>query len=80
MTAKNNCWDNLNCPTKEACPAYPDFGRKCFAVTGTLCRGESQGSYEDKISSCRDTCKFYLDMMFGGAENKPLWTGARSDH
>ncbi|MEW6349919.1 MAG: two-CW domain-containing protein [Thermodesulfobacteriota bacterium] len=74
MITRVNCWEELRCSDKEACPAYPDFGRECFAVTGTACQGEKQGSFEEKISKCRHRCKFYQDMMFGGSENKTLWT------
>ena len=33
-------------------------GRACWAIAGTLCGGETQGSFAHKISTCRD-CKFY---------------------
>lgn len=62
---RKKCWDSLQCGQQNSCPAYPDNGRNCFAVTATLCRGEEQGSYEDKIAKCRDTCGFYQGMMEG---------------
>ncbi len=57
------CWEILNCARQEDCPAYPNHGRECFAVTGTICRGKQQGSYEEKIAQCRTTCDFYKDVM-----------------
>jgi len=33
-------------------------GRACWVVTGTLCDGQTQGSYEEKIHECRK-CAFY---------------------
>lgn len=60
-----NCWDYLKCQTKESCPAFPSRGWECWNVPGTLCSGESQGSYDDKIAQCRGTCDFYHDMMMG---------------
>lgn len=53
------CWEALNCTTKDTCPTYPDHGLKCWEVTGTLCRGEKQGSYEDKRAVCATDCAFY---------------------
>jgi methyl-accepting chemotaxis protein len=63
--ARKSCWEKLNCGREQACPAYPDHGRNCFAVTSTMCRGERQGTYEEKISACRDSCAFYEDVMAG---------------
>jgi hypothetical protein len=67
-----NCWEFLKCGREAGCPAYPDHGKECFAVTGTTCRGEKQGSYDDKIHKCRETCGFYGNMMCGG--NSELWS------
>jgi len=60
-----NCWEFLKCGREQGCKAYPSHGRSCFAVTGTLCRGEEQGSYDQKIAKCRETCPFYRSMMGG---------------
>jgi methyl-accepting chemotaxis protein len=57
------CWDATHCGKRDSCPAYPNNGRTCYAVTGTLCRGEKQGSYTEKIASCRETCPFYAELM-----------------
>ncbi len=32
-------------------------GRFCWVITGTLCKGEKQGTYAKKLKSCLD-CKF----------------------
>ncbi len=79
MTERPNCWQKLSCSHRETCPAYPDFGRECFSVPGTVCRGETQGSYKDKISQCRNTCTFYQDMMFGDSEKKTLWSNTQAN-
>jgi methyl-accepting chemotaxis protein len=60
-----NCWELVKCGREEMCPAYPHHGRECFAVTATMCRGEEQGSYQEKIQKCRDECKFYKHVMGG---------------
>jgi len=54
-----NCWEYLHCDRQDDCPAYPDHGRVCFSVTGTMCHGEVQGSYQEKIKNCRESCDFY---------------------
>jgi methyl-accepting chemotaxis protein len=63
--ARQNCWEILKCGRQDACPAYPNHGRDCFAVTATLFRGEKQGSYAEKIQKCRDTCDVYKGLMNG---------------
>jgi methyl-accepting chemotaxis protein len=63
--ARSNCWEILKCQRESACPAYPEHGRDCFAVTATMCRGEKQGSYDEKISKCREVCNFYTGIMDG---------------
>jgi hypothetical protein len=60
---RENCWEHRKCGREETCPAFPNHGRGCFAVTGTWCRGEKQGSYDAKIAKCRAECDFYKDLM-----------------
>jgi hypothetical protein len=60
---RENCWEHRKCGREQGCPAYPHHGRACFAVTGTWCRGEKQGSYDEKIAKCRKVCDFYKDLM-----------------
>jgi len=67
-----NCWEVLKCGRESGCPAFPDHGRQCFSVTGTVCRGKEQGTYKDKIHACRSTCAFYANMMSGGRPE--LWS------
>ncbi len=58
-----NCWEVVQCGREENCPAYPAHGKTCFVVTNTLCRGEEQGSYEDKIEKCRMVCSYYHEII-----------------
>ncbi len=37
-------------------------GRACWAVTGTLCGGEVQGTFAVKLISCME-CEFYKRVM-----------------
>lgn len=61
--AERNCWESLSCGKQENCPAYPNNGRVCFSIEKTLCRGEIQGQYLQKIEKCRESCSFYKDLM-----------------
>ncbi len=60
---EEKCWEHMNCKVYEGCPAYPMNGRSCFSRTGTLCRGETQGTYMDKKEQCR-ACDFYINDLF----------------
>jgi hypothetical protein len=59
VTKHTNCWEFKNCQVKDECPAYPMFGKLCFSVKGTLCEGQVQGDYQEKIARCRAECDFY---------------------
>ena len=64
-TANHNCWEVLECKDMSNCPAYPDNGKMCWEVQGTLCRGERQGEYHDKVGDCRTLCKFFHAVIMG---------------
>jgi len=36
-------------------------GRSCWVVAGTLCKGETQGTFAVKFGSC-EACEFYLSV------------------
>ena len=56
------CWEYMKCGRdKDAttkCPAYPNFGRVCWAVAGTFCEGKVQGTFAQKYEDC-GKCDFY---------------------
>jgi hypothetical protein len=58
-----NCWEYKKCRKEKECPAYPNHGRICFSVTGTVCLGEVQGTYQEKIKMCRERCTFYIEEL-----------------
>lgn len=62
MAAEQNCWVIMNCGKEKECPAYPHSGSTCFHTSNTLCRGEIQGSYEEKITACRE-CDVYKHLV-----------------
>ena len=62
-----NCWEHKNCGREKngenvdelgICPAYPEHGKRCARVVGTLCGGEVQGTFASKLTDCLK-CEFY---------------------
>lgn len=62
-----NCWEFKGCGRERGghneeaygvCPAYPDNGRECARVAGTLCSGEVQGMFAQKLVACL-RCDYY---------------------
>jgi len=60
-----NCWEYKKCGKEKSCPAYPNEGRLCFGVEGTLCMDKKQGDYQEKIQNCRANCDFYKNELMG---------------
>ncbi len=60
-----SCWEHLKCGREKECPAYPRQGTVCWTLEATMCRGEQQGGYEQKIKSCRQKCEYYNGVMDG---------------
>ncbi len=63
----SDCWEIKECgrvpggdkvTQMGVCPAYPDDGKSCWAVAGTLCGGTVQGAAAKKLGSCM-SCNFY---------------------
>jgi two-component system NtrC family sensor kinase len=59
---QTKCWDYMQCGRDKdsalKCPAYPNFGRTCWAVAGTFCEGKVQGTFAQKYEDCKK-CEFY---------------------
>ena len=62
-----NCWeykqcgrekDGVHAKKKGVCSAYPDHGKECARVAGTLCGGKVQGEFVMRFLSCVK-CDFY---------------------
>ena len=62
-----NCWDFMKCGRQGGgeragelgvCPAYPDHGKHCARLAGTLCGGAVQGVFATKLATCLK-CDFY---------------------
>jgi len=59
------CWDVQNCPPERRaeCPAWQfNCGDLCWLVNGTLCGGSDQGTWENKMSSCRK-CRVFTSRV-----------------
>jgi DNA-binding XRE family transcriptional regulator len=51
-----NCWTMKKCPqeTKKCCPAWEfKAGRLCWCINGTICHGDVQKSWPQKMKICR---------------------------
>ncbi len=58
------CWEYTGCGMDgnrpgEKCPAYPKYGRMCWAVAGTLAETPACGVMARKLGDCRK-CAFYV--------------------
>jgi len=67
MEDSTNCWEFKKCGREKGgakakelgvCPAYPDHGKHCAQVAGTLCGGQVQGTFAMKLVNCMQ-CGFY---------------------
>ena len=70
-----NCWEFKKCGREAGgararelgvCPAYPNHGRCCARIAGTLCGGKVQGSFAMKVATCMK-CEFYLSPNYNRA-------------
>jgi len=59
------CWVIRKCPMeiKQNCPAWEfQAGYICWFINGTICQGEVQESWQNKIKICRQ-CKVFRSML-----------------
>ena len=50
------CWNIKKCPekTKQDCPAWEfNAGHLCWCINGTICHGNAQKSWSQKMNICR---------------------------
>lgn len=63
------CWTIKRCPRerKTSCPAWEfNAGKLCWFINGTICKGEVQRDWREKIKMCRSCSAFIsLDGMPG---------------
>lgn len=67
MHGSMKCWEFKKCGREKngghigefgICPAYPNHGRFCWTVAGTLCDMKVQGTFASKKMHCVE-CDFY---------------------
>ena len=59
------CWVIQKCPTKTRrnCPAWEfQSGHLCWFINGTVCQGEVQESWREKMEMCRQ-CKVFQPIL-----------------
>jgi len=62
---ENHCWVIRRCPMKirRNCPAWEfQGGQLCWFINGTICQGEVQESWHEKIKVCRQ-CKVFRSAL-----------------
>jgi len=55
------CWVIKKCPMKirKTCPAWEFHGgHLCWFINGTICHGQAQASWSEKMQSCRKCTVF----------------------
>jgi methyl-accepting chemotaxis protein len=56
------CWEFKKCgkeKTRDCVAVVENAGDLCWIMTGTSCNGESQGSFAQKVGTCKQ-CDYYL--------------------
>ncbi len=59
------CWTTLKCPAKikEQCPAWEfRLGQLCWFINGTVCRGQPQNTWREKMKTCR-SCEIFISQV-----------------
>jgi len=64
---KKQCWEHRPCGKDKdgSCPAYPNYGRLCWPIAGTKCRGQVQGIHAQTIQDC-EACDFFQSVVWNG--------------
>ena len=65
--AHKPCWVLKGCPPelKDKCPAFEfKSGDICWFINGTICDGEVQGTWKDKMKICRN-CDVFTSRVLG---------------
>lgn len=59
------CWNIQKCPIKikRNCPAWEfQIGHLCWFINGTICHGEVQESWKEKMKICRQ-CEVFRNIL-----------------
>jgi hypothetical protein len=64
---KKSCWVIKKCPLerKKQCPAWEfQAGKLCWFINGTICEGEPQIDWSEKMKICR-SCEVFSQFIAG---------------
>ncbi len=59
------CWVIQNCPDalRQECPAWElQIGHLCWFINGTICHGQAQANWPEKMKICR-RCNVFRDLF-----------------
>jgi len=62
---QKSCWALKKCSlkTRRNCPAWEfKIGHLCWFINGTICRGEKQEGWQEKIKMCRQ-CGVFMSIF-----------------
>ena len=62
---RKSCWVVKKCPPerKKQCPAWEfQAGKLCWFISGTICEGEVQQNWEEKMKICR-SCEILKSLL-----------------
>jgi DNA-binding XRE family transcriptional regulator len=62
---KKNCWTIKKCPPqrKKRCPAWEfNSGKLCWFISGTICQGDIQPTWKEKMKICR-SCEVFEHLL-----------------
>jgi hypothetical protein len=62
---RKSCWVIKKCPLerKKQCPAWEfNAGKLCWFISGTICEGEAQTDWKEKMKICR-SCEVFKSMV-----------------
>jgi PAS domain S-box-containing protein len=61
MGKKVKCWDLFEC-NEEKCPVHGSKELRCWLISGTHCRNETQGKFVEKIEICLECQHFKVNI------------------
>jgi len=72
-----HCWDFHNCGKKKKnCPAYPDSGKSCALLAGTIGSGRPLVTFSQKSERCLRCAFFhsehYVEEFEGANDHEPF--------
>jgi DNA-binding transcriptional regulator YiaG len=65
QSIKKACWVLKQCPPeqKKQCPAWEfQAGKMCWFISGTICEGEAQKDWTEKMKICR-SCEVFKTLL-----------------